>query len=213
MLTKYFKIAIYLFLVILMFFCYSTIYAQETYYIKVHFLYGSKPNKLYKHSEKKWFGGIKGGHVGIEVANNQVISFVPERKLHIFPHNTNKHGRFKLQSINDFYNELAGNLDSLKKTIISISIDCKSKHLLDSVTQSYLKNTPYDYAFLGMRCSSACYDILGQIGLVYTYPKWQLWYRIFYQKILRKKILKYSEKNKWIIEKYIGTIRRIWEKD
>ena len=42
--------------------------------IQLHFLYGSVPAKGYKESEKKLFGGIKGGHVNIE-ANGKVLDF------------------------------------------------------------------------------------------------------------------------------------------
>jgi hypothetical protein len=53
-----------------------SIQAQDSVYLKVHFLYGSKPKKRYQDSEPKWFGGILGGHVGIEGDTNEVVIFM-----------------------------------------------------------------------------------------------------------------------------------------
>lgn len=180
--------------------------------IKVHFLHGSNPKKEFIKSEKRWFGGIKGGHVGIEIDSDRVISFLPEGRFHIFPRRK-KHSVFKIQSVNDFYNEIAGSSDSIKKTIVEIPLSTRGKLLLDSLSRTYITSVPYDYAFFGMRCSSACHDILGKIGVLRPYSLRTLWLRIFYPKILRRKILKMAEQNNWIVERYAGTTRRIWEKD
>ncbi|MDJ1468511.1 hypothetical protein QNI19_10730 [Cytophagaceae bacterium DM2B3-1] len=52
-------------------------------FIKVHFLYGSKPKKEFKFLEKKWFGGMHGGHVSIET-DSVVTGFGPKGKFHVF---------------------------------------------------------------------------------------------------------------------------------
>ncbi len=56
-------------------FCSICCKAQDTTYIQVKFLYGSKPARGYHNEEARWFGGILGGHVGIGMDSNQVISF------------------------------------------------------------------------------------------------------------------------------------------
>jgi hypothetical protein len=200
-------------ILVLLFFLFNNLVGQDTCYIKVHFLYGSKPKSQFKSTEKKWVGGLMGGHVGIEISKNKVVSFLPEGKLHIFPCRKHKHGRFKIQSVSDFYKELAIDLDSIKNTIIQIPITVDKQELLDRIAKEYVINTPYDYAFLGMRCSSACYDLLGRIGVLTTYPIFKIWYKIFYPKILRHKLLNMANKKLWSIERHEGTKRRTWEND
>jgi hypothetical protein len=50
------------------------VFAQQT--VRLNFLYGSKPANGYKSVESKYFGGLKGGHVNIEV-NGRVLDFLP----------------------------------------------------------------------------------------------------------------------------------------
>src|SRR5688572_1813198 len=71
--------------------------AQDTAYIKVHFLYGSRPLKTYK-DEPRWFGGILGGHVGIEAADNQILNFIPHGKFRLVAKNKIKHSRYVVDS-------------------------------------------------------------------------------------------------------------------
>ncbi len=53
-------------------------FAGDTAFLKVHFLYGSRPLKKNTRTlKKKWFGGILGGHVGIEGDSNRIINFLP----------------------------------------------------------------------------------------------------------------------------------------
>ncbi len=65
-------------------------YAGDTAFLKVHFLYGSRPLKEYQDTEKKWFGGILGGHVGIEGDSNRIINFLPSGSFHVFKKESNR---------------------------------------------------------------------------------------------------------------------------
>src|SRR3954451_1597248 len=56
--------------------------SQDSSVIKVHFLYGSKPFRKYKDTEPKWFGGMLGGHVGIETDSGQILNFTPRGSFH-----------------------------------------------------------------------------------------------------------------------------------
>ncbi|WP_338814872.1 hypothetical protein V9L05_06675 [Bernardetia sp. Wsw4-3y2] len=68
--------------ILILLFCFTPFlsYSQDTTFLKVHFLYGSKPLKSDKNTEQKWFGGILGGHVGIEVEEDKVLNFLPSRE-------------------------------------------------------------------------------------------------------------------------------------
>lgn len=51
--------------------------------IKIHFLHGSKSAKCCRKTEGKWFGGIHGGHVYMQLGN-ELMSFYPLNNWHIF---------------------------------------------------------------------------------------------------------------------------------
>src|SRR5688500_17978347 len=76
---------------------------RDTVYLKVHFLYGSKPLKAFKDTEPKWFGGILGGHVGIEGDTDQILDFGPDGRFHVFAHKGNRNSSFGLRSSKSFY--------------------------------------------------------------------------------------------------------------
>src|SRR5687768_18488685 len=79
----------------IIFFAFSLLsFGQDT--IKLNFLYGSRPEKHFKNSESKVFGGIKGGHVNIE-ANGRVLDFMPGDNP-LFPKNKKSSGGFRLNS-------------------------------------------------------------------------------------------------------------------
>jgi hypothetical protein len=73
-------------------------YAQDTAYLKVHFLYGSKPLKKFRDTEQKWFGGILGGHVGIEGDSDRIVNFLPSGKFHWFAKKNELHSTYAIHS-------------------------------------------------------------------------------------------------------------------
>lgn len=188
-------------------------YSQDTIYLKVHFLYGSKPLKAYKESEPKWFGGVLGGHVGIESDSNDILNFLPSGEFHLFSKQDERNSRFALHTEDNFYAMFGSDPDSVKKTIIYIPISALQKQKFDSIATVYLNQTPYDYAFFGMRCGAAAYDVLGQLGILTEYDYQKTYRKIFYPKKLRKPLLEKAKQNDWTIEKHAGSISRKWEKD
>jgi hypothetical protein len=190
-----------------------TVFAEDTCYIKVHFLYGSKPMKEYKQSQRKWFGGVLGGHVGIEGDTNKILNFSPSGKFHVFNEKKNKHSHYSIHNPNDFYRILSHNDDSMKKAIVHIPVTRKQKQLFDSLSNIYLKQTPYDYALFGMRCGAASYEILAQLNILPAYSYTKTYTKIFYPKKLRLRLLKKAEQEGWTIEKHNGTNQRRWEQD
>lgn len=188
-------------------------FAEDTCYIKVHFLYGSKPLKEYKQSQRKWFGGVLGGHVGIEGDSNRILNFSPSGKFHVFNEKNNRHSHYSLHAPDDFYRILSHNDDSMKKTIVHIPVTKKQKQLFDSLSNCYLKQTPYDYALFGMRCGAASYEILAQMNILPAFSYTKTYTKIFYPKKLRLRLLKKAEEEGWTIEKHNGTSQRRWEQD
>lgn len=196
-------------------FCFVTcsISAQDNIYLKVHFLYGSKPLWKHKDTQKKWFGGLLGGHVGIESDSGKIINFVRKEKFHLIAKKQDKHSRYAIHSFPDFYNIFRDNVDSVKKTIIYVPITKKQKEQFDSITQQYIKETPYDYAFIGMRCGAATYELLGQLNILPKYSYTKTYLKIFYPKLLRKRLLKKANEHNWTIIREEGSRKRRWERD
>jgi hypothetical protein len=187
--------------------------SQTSDSIKVHFLYGSVPKKEFKQTESNWFGGKLGGHVGIEGDSGKILNFLPKGKFHWFAKARNKHSTYAIHSYNSFYSILGGDGASAKKTIVTIPVTKEQKELFNSISNNYLSNTPYDYAFVGMRCGAAAHDILGQLGIVKSYSYRKTYLKIFYPKKLRKKLLKTAKEKNWSVYQEEGTNRRKWERD
>ena len=189
------------------------LYAQDSLFLKVHFLYGSKPLKKYKKTEKKWFGGVLGGHVGIETQNGQILNFMPNGKFHIFAKKKNRHSSYVEHSNSGFYSVFGGNADSVKKVVVFVPISKQQKQQFDSITGVYLAQTPYDYAFFGMRCGAATYETLGKLAILPSWNYGKTWRKIFIPKKLRKRLLKKANSNNWKIIRENGSEKRKWEKD
>lgn len=186
---------------------------RDTLYLKVHFLYGSKPLKAYKDSEPKWFGGILGGHVGIEGDSNRILDFGPKGKFHIFAKKNNRNSYFGHRDIASFYSILGAHPDSVKMAVVYIPITRIQKEKFDSISKAYTAHSPYDYAFFGMRCGAASYDVLSQLNILPDYNYTQTYLRIFYPKKLRKRLFALAAAKNWKVVKYEGSSRRKWEQD
>lgn len=201
--------------ILILLFCTSALlaHAQDSIFLKVHFLYGSKPLKKYKASEQKWFGGILGGHAGVECDSNRVLNFLPSGKFHLFSKKKNKHSTYAIHTIDNFYAILGGNPNEIKKAIVYIPITKLQKQKFDSITTLYLKQTPYDYALFGMRCGAATYEILGQLNILpgFSYAKTSR--KILFPRKLRKRLFKKAAENNWQIFRQEGSEKRKWEHD
>jgi hypothetical protein len=188
--------------------------AQDSDFIKVHFLYGSKPLSSFRKTEPRWFGGVLGGHVGIESNSNQILNFIPQGKFHIVPDKRYKNSRYIVDSTSKFYSRLGGqHPDSTKQAIIIIPVTKEQKQRFDSIAAVYLTTTPYDYALAGMRCGAATYEILAQLGIMKPLPLSQTAIKILYPKKLRRQLLSKAKQNGWTVLRQNGTCRRKWESD
>lgn len=176
--------------------------------IKVHFWYGSRPFHKTKAIESKYFGGIHGGHVTIEVDSID-YGFNPGYPFHYVARKKKRSSSFVSRPTGGQAPYSKG--DKYVTFIIPISEDQHSK--INQIHANYCKDTPYDYAFLGMRCASATQDILGQIGVVKPRRHFHNVLTTFYPKKLRKRLFKLSAQKNYQIIKQEGRSTRKWEKD
>ena len=171
------------------------------------FLHGSMPYRTQQRSERKETGGYLGGHVSI-VLDSIEFGFTSDR-IKMFPSRRHPCGFFYCEEIKDFRQDTVG----LKYTIIEIPIDDTQYKGLINIIENYLGYPPYDYAFFGMRCASATYDVLSQIGVVKLKSRWGNIISNFYPKLLRKKIRKMAKQNHYKMTIHNGKKTRIWEED
>ncbi|HTM91919.1 MAG TPA: hypothetical protein VL095_05845 [Flavisolibacter sp.] len=200
----------------LILFCFSlssvTSYSQDSSLIKVQFIYGSRPLKKHKDTEKKWFGGVLGGHVGIEGYSGEFYSFEKSGKNKIFNGKKNN-SVYKIATEKEFWSVMKTKEDSLKTATVIVPVSQHQKQKLDSITSVYSKEVPYCYAVFGMRCGASTYEILAQIGLLPQYSHFKTCLKIFYPRQLRKRLLAKAEANSWTVIKAQGTPKRKWERD
>jgi hypothetical protein len=188
-------------------------FSQSTNYLKVHFLYGSKPVREHRDTERKWFGGILGGHVGIEADSDKVISFFRNGEFHYVARKNNRHSRYVTHSRDRFYSIFGGSPESKKRAIIYVPVTIEQKQKFDSIISAYREQTPYDYAFIGMRCGSAAYEILAQLEVLPAYGYRRTYWKIFYPRRLRRPLVAKAKENNWTVEQYEGSKTRKWERD
>ncbi|HWB25656.1 MAG TPA: hypothetical protein VG738_09260 [Chitinophagaceae bacterium] len=209
-----------LFILACLLLCLST-HAQVKDSIKVLFIYGSKPVHGYEHVEPRWFGGMRGGHVAIQIGADKVLSFrSTEYPCHVF----SKGKKEKFASVFE-YRTVRGAwetfpphnyiIDSLQRAEVVIPIDSIQRARIDSLAAAYTTQVPYDYAIFGIRCASASYKVLQKAGIAPMH-KHANWLRIFTVRALRKRLFKQAEKNKnngWKKRIYKGGTSRKWERD
>ncbi len=176
--------------------------------IKVHFLYGSKPRKEYRFVEKNYFGGLHGGHVSIEV-ENEVIGFGPRGKFHVFGRHKHFHSCFSAQPFPDWFHDTTG----MQYTSLAIPVTATQYEQLTQIHDDYRKFPPYDYAFIGMRCAAATYDVLSQIGIMPKHSRHWMVMHCFYPRLLRRKMLQLAQKRHYKVSRTKGRSSRQWEKE
>ncbi len=182
---------------------------QSTHVIKVYFLYGSKPRHAFRQTEKHLFGSIHGGHVSIGIDDSVVIGFSHSKGIHFFPMRKNFKGKYKVESINEFCK------DSVQKkyTTFCIPVSDEQYIKLINILQGHLTQTPYDYAFFGMRCTSAAYDVLSHIDIFPLLSKRKNIFSNFYPRRLRNKFFRLAKEKNYSMHFQQGAKSRKWEKD
>ncbi len=176
--------------------------------IKVNFLYGSKPKRKFRNTEVKYFGGLHGGHVSVQVGDTDYgfgPTFMP---VHIFP-KRRRQSVFEARELQGQTRYGSGN----KTVTFIIPVSQRQLERLDSMHKAYCKAPPYDYAFFGMRCASATQDILSSAGLVKRKSRLVTILTTFYPKRLRKRMLKLTKARGYQVIFTEGKATRKWERD
>lgn len=192
-----------------LFFSSAFLHASDSLYLKLHFVYGSKPLPAYRQTEPKQFGGIHGGHVYIEI-DHRIISFGTNKgKWHVFPHKSKSAGKYRVDK------DLAWHGDTAAKKITTIVIPVSQQQLnkLTEAERKYFTETPYDYAFFGMRCAAGAYDMLSKAEVCKRKSRFGIISKNFYPKRLRVKLLRRAQKEHWQVLKMEGRKTRKWERD
>jgi hypothetical protein len=195
-------------LTLLFVFITSFIYGQSDHILKVLFRYGSRPALGYEEIEHSDFGGIHGGHVCLSI-DSVVIGFDSPEGYHIFPRKKNLKGIFIRENEQNYMKDTI----TKKYAIIEIPITDKQYEHLRNIISDYLKNPPYDYAFFGMRCASATYDLLSQIGIMEQKSYLGNVFSNFYPRLLRRKVFHLAKENNYKVTKLKGRKTREWEED
>jgi hypothetical protein len=182
--------------------------AQETHLLKVFFRYGSIPEIGYEHVEYEETGGLEGGHVSLGIDSLE-IGFTNINHIHTFPSKSEPNGIFYWEYLKDFEDQVSD-----KKYITFLVPLTEDQYLrLKSILMANIDNPPYDYAFLGMRCASAAYDVLSQIGLFELKSRTANILSNFYPRLFRRKMFELARKNDYTVMRIKGRKTRIWEGD
>ena len=208
--------------------------ASAQYTIRVLCLYGSIPANGFMGKEPMYGPNsilnrtvrLRAGHVGVEYEPDKVLSFQPvhydgiAHAGHFFSSSRAKNFNscFRIFSEHRMWNVLGNyydNIDSLRRVVFVIPITKTQKRTLDSLAKTYTRATPYDYAFLGMRCASATYDVLRIAGIV-TECKDNIWYKVFtpqdFRWLLYREYLRNKDKG-WSLHTCKGSRSRKWDND
>jgi hypothetical protein len=89
-----------------------------------------------------------------------------------------------------------------------------SKPVHDTLQYSYAHYcacSPHDYAFIGMRCAASAYWMLSRAGIFEPANRRRSIIHSFHPKMLRKKMVKLSQKNHWKVSGQEGNAGRKWE--
>ena len=182
---------------------------DTSHFIKVNFLYGSKPIRKYRSTEPRYFGGFHGGHVSIQV-NDRDYGFEPaKRPIHIFPH--------KKQRAEFADTILSGGQPRYgpgnKTVTFIIPVSKKQVEEIENLHRCYKDACPFDYAFFGMRCASTTHEILAHTGVLKKKSRLNNIITTFYPKRLRKRMYRLAAKNNYKVIKTPGRPTRKWEGD
>ena len=182
---------------------------QSDHILKVLFRYGSRPARGYEKTEHFDFGGIHGGHVCLGF-DSIVIGFdSPPGTYHIFPRKKKIIGMYAREDEQDYMKDTI----TKKYAIVGIPISDSQYQHLNIILTEYLNKSPYDYAFFGMRCASATYDVLSQIGIMERKSYLGNVFSNFYPRLLRRKVFRLAKENNYKIIRLKGRKTRQWEED
>ncbi|MFA6128669.1 MAG: hypothetical protein WC699_15320 [Bacteroidales bacterium] len=195
-------------LAVIFFIGFGALFAQEQHILKVFFRYGSIPEIGYEYVEYEEVGGLQGGHVSLGIDSLE-IGFTNGKVIHVFPDKNHPEGVYYWEYLKDFEDHVIGK----KYITFLVPITDEQYNKLKTLLLDYINNPPYDYAFFGMRCASATYDILSQIGIFKPQTRTLTVISNFYPRLFRRKMTKLAREKGYTVVKVKGRITRIWERD
>ena len=195
-------------LLLLLYSTFTFAQADSAQFIKINFLYGSRPLRAFRATEPKYFGGLHGGHVTIQVGDLDCGFRKTSAHTHVFPAKK-RASAFMPRALNG-----KSRYSADRKTVtFIIPVTPEQLRLLEQILQKYIDSTPYDYAFFGMRCASATQEILGKIGVLKDRTRsWHL-ATAFYPKRFRKRVFRLAKEHHYAVLKTEGRPTRRWERD
>ena len=183
-------------------------FAQDPHSLKVFFRYGSIPEIGYEYVEYEEIGGLHGGHVSLGIDSLE-IGFTNDKTIHLFPGNNHKNGVFYWEYLKDFEDQVSDK----KYITFVVPLSEVQYDTLRTILLAYIDESPYDYAFFGMRCTSAAYDVLSQIGLLEPKTRAANIISNFYPKMLRRKMFQLARQRGYTVVRAKGRKTRIWDND
>lgn len=180
----------------------------RNYQLIINYQFGSVPAKGFEGSEKKRAGGLLGGHVTC-IIGKSVYGFTDEGAdfTHVFPDHDHPNGYWQKEDITIWKNKM----ETEQYMQFYIPVTYSQITMLRQILDGYVGKTPYDYAFFGMRCMSAMYDILGDIAILPVVPNWYVWALYFYPRKFRRDLTRMAYVNGWPMQFNQGRGTRKWE--
>ncbi|MGV3610713.1 MAG: hypothetical protein ACO1N0_07185 [Fluviicola sp.] len=180
---------------------------SQTDTLVVEVIYGSKPKAK---TERHWFGGKLGGHIGLKIGKDSIMHFVPGGRVAATNINSDT-GNYLISTKKSFYRTFYCDTTKTCRIFIPITPDQKQKLLRD--IEPFLKEGPYPYAFFGMRCAAACYHLLSLADVTKDLSRSRMTWKFIYPRKLRKFLFKEAKANQWKISTTPGSTKRKWDHD
>jgi len=184
----------------------------DSFFITLHFIHASVYKKIASNLSKEAVRLI-GGHIEIQI-DEYVYGFETKYKNKI-PHiisyeeRKNFNGVFLKKDFLIWLEESKGELI----TSVKVPVTLKQKQKLIELYEKNLKETPYDYAFFGMRCASSAYQMLGTTGIVPAQESNTRYIMSsFFPRLFRKMVLSWANYNGFEVSVKEGRIDRYWER-
>ncbi|MCU0435712.1 MAG: hypothetical protein MUC87_19785 [Bacteroidia bacterium] len=189
--------------------CVQTLCAKHELIVRI--AHGSRPHPQHRDTEIHWLGGMYGGHVVIELDSLAYGFNYNTRRVHIFPRKKERKqaGVFE----RDNAPRLNKGWQGMKMTSVYVPLSDSEYVFMKNRLESLHGDTPFDYAFFGMRCASTAYMLLSEIAVFEKAGKIKSMRKAFHPKALRKRLLKAAAAQNLKVEVQPGNTERIWEGD
>lgn len=127
--------------------------------VKVQIVSGSKPAPGYE-GEDKIYGGMRGGHVVIDMGADGVLGFTNDVKGgHFFSKKKSKNSKF------EHYTQAQWATKTEAKQVVTFEIQLTAEQA-QTVKQAFEGDPPVDYSVVGYRCASYALRALEDAGIV-----------------------------------------------